>query len=773
MFVRPDQCRGFILRSSGTKLCLRQECDIASHHSDRFEGAQEGSIHVKVPKQSQAFVEPWIVPDRLPTGYNLSNLETMLRPAPVLRALLLAQGGHDKPAATISVNLNEEFARSSDASSTGTPLSRRGTTMHPSVRSFGGGRSQDLDSAMAQALKEVQTPARLERTFKIPAKANPMGSLDQGMLSLDSLEELLAAMSERDDISVEDPQAQVALLRRMLEELNIVIEAAMEAGKAHNDLHAKTHNAVDIIDERFLKVHRMINLLQTTIGETPKAFDSATVWDSIEEVNEGCITQAKLDSALAAMESTVARRLEETKALVSHEASHGVTSLEREVQDVVEKIGQEFIALATSVKDLGEEVRKSQANQGGSLGTSFRAFRQGNIAPVAGHKDSTDLKLENRIAALETKLINLASSGRTTETVHSDFSMSNLEAALFQKLDEQNSKIRMLERKIAGDGVFRSSSGDVYGSFEDVLAMVQRNPSCTRIGVFLDMVSLFVVMEKPAVSGHEHATMLLSSSKIHRNAADSEALASLTHERPVALFGATTDIKSAKVVSRTEGFGVRLKKFEHFDENLRGQKGIIKNQLMDTRITLTSGLDQSEEYDRLAFEVLFKALEQCNAVLDFMTNMYRSLTTTCRYAEEPAWRLVGRCTSVIFVALASVRAKAKGLEDISTDRARATYIWTIMQSITMMQEVIDKGFQSHPVVMKEVMEFQLENRVDAAQIEAVQAEMKQVKTQVKEMQTALTKFDKTGSGSSEKITKMNQELGNLRTEVKKIQAKIG
>ena len=107
-------------------------------------------------------------------------------------------------------------------------------------------------------------------------------------------------------------------------------------------------------------------------------------------------------------------------------------------------------------------------------------------------------------------------------------------------------------------------------------------------------------------------------------------LAQLMAERLVALYGATTDSKSTKVVLRTEGFCVRLKKFEHFfDLNLRGQKGIIRNQLMDTRITLTAGLDQSVEYDELAFEVLFKALEQCNVVLDFMINMFRSLTTTC------------------------------------------------------------------------------------------------------------------------------------------------
>ena len=754
-------------------MCLRSPCDIPSHNNDKFRAEGEGSIHVKVPKLAQAFVEPWITPDKLPQGYQLANLDTTLRPAPVLRALLQAQAGRERPTDSISVNLNDEFDRSSEVSSTGTPMSRRGTTMHPSVRGFGSGHAKGLDAAMAEAMKDMQTPARLERTFKIPGRANPMGSLEDGMISLDSLEDLLRAMSNREDISVEEPKAQVALLRRLLEEVNIVVEVAMEAGKAHNDLHAKTHDAVDIIDERFLKVHRMVNLLQTTIGDTPEVFDSATVWGSIEEVNANSVTQSDLEVALTNLEASVAQKMEQYRKVVREETIGGIATLEREVQEVVEKIGREFMALASSVQNLGVEVQQAKRSSGVAVPQGLRHFGSGGQAPSVTIRTPREIALEERLAALEAVVAASHVKNETSTGPGSDFGLSNLENTLFAKLEEQNLKLRTLERKLAGDGVFRSSSGDVYGSFEDVLAMVQRNPGSVRIGSFLDMTSLFVVMEKPAVTGQEHAVMLLSSSKIHRNAADSEALASLTHERPVALFGASTDGKSSKVVSRTEGFGVRLKKFEHFDENLRGLKGVIKNQLMDTRITLTAGLDQSIEYDRLAFEVLFKALEQCNAVLDFMTNMFRTLTTTCRYAEDPAWRLVGRCTGVVFVALASVRAKAKGLEDISTDRARATYIWTIMQSITMMQEVIDKGFQSHPVVMKEVMEFQLENRVDSAQIEAVQAEMKQVKLQVKEMQATIAKFDRSGSSSMDKITKINQELGNLKTEVKKLQAKVG
>ena len=82
--------------------------------------------------------------------------------------------------------------------------------------------------------------------------------------------------------------------------------------------------------------------------------------------------------------------------------------------------------------------------------------------------------------------------------------------------------------------------------------------------------------------------------------------------------------------------------------------------------------------------------------------------------------------------------------------------------------ITDRGFQSHPVIMKEIMEFQLENRVDASQIEAIHAEMKSLKAQFKEVQTGLAKVEKNGAAMSDKLNKLAQELGNLRTEVNKI-----
>jgi hypothetical protein len=46
---------------------------------------------------------------------------------------------------------------------------------------------------------------------------------------------------------------------------------------------------------------------------------------------------------------------------------------------------------------------------------------------------------------------------------------------------------------------------------------------------------------------------------------------------------------------------------------------------------------------------------------------------------------------------------AVGIDDILTPRARATIIWTMMQSLTAPKEILDMGMQCHPDVMKEIM----------------------------------------------------------------------
>ena len=69
-------------------------------------------------------------------------------------------------------------------------------------------------------------------------------------------------------------------------------------------------------------------------------------------------------------------------------------------------------------------------------------------------------------------------------------------------------------------------------------------------------------------------------------------------------------------------------------------------------------------------------------------------------------------------------------------------MWTMMKSLIAMKQILDTGVQSHPVVMKEIIEFQLEHRMDASQLKTMEDLVDAVKTQVKECIASSTKADK-------------------------------
>ncbi len=79
-------------------------------------------------------------------------------------------------------------------------------------------------------------------------------------------------------------------------------------------------------------------------------------------------------------------------------------------------------------------------------------------------------------------------------------------------------------------------------------------------------------------------------------------------------------------------------------------------------------------------------------------------------------------------------------------------------------EILTRGFQSHPVIMNEVMEFQLEHRVDASEITAI-------RLQVKEVADTSGKTSRAVSALTAKMKEVKQEIGNVRTEIKKKQDK--
>ena len=96
-----------------------------------------------------------------------------------------------------------------------------------------------------------------------------------------------------------------------------------------------------------------------------------------------------------------------------------------------------------------------------------------------------------------------------------------------------------------------------------------------------------------------------------------------------------------------------------------------------------------------------------------------------------------------------------------------------MQSLLATQEILEPSYQAHPVVSTEIMNFTLEHRVDASQLAAAEAEIKSLRNQTKEAGIAASKAEHATSGLGDKLGKINQDIGNLKTELKRKQDKGG
>ena len=148
---------------------------------------------------------------------------------------------------------------------------------------------------------------------------------------------------------------------------------------------------------------------------------------------------------------------------------------------------------------------------------------------------------------------------------------------------------------------------------------------------------------------------------------------------------------------------------------------------------MTSNLDTTDPVDRLALSMIRESHDLANTILNTITNLYRTFTTACRYPAKDAWLLTGRMTRILFDHMKAIRAGAKRTENILDIKVKAMVIWTLMESLAETRHILKIGIQSHPVTMKEIVEFGLEHRVDSSQLQTVRDEVDAMKKLTKEM----------------------------------------
>ena len=749
VLVTEDNCRGYVQRSGESKICLDENCSTEAHQANKLEVRQCGAYFVKVPRRSKAFVGPRIEGDDIPGSVTAVALLKKENSPDVLREYMRSLASKEGPLddsgeRTVQKEGMRTLFKADDDDEGWTQAV---PVCHRTVRRPLKGGPENPEASLARITESLKTPAAFQSTFKTSGSAMRGDDTKVDVIGLQAEMEGLLSPVDDEDESVDGEGG--GYWPRTKRSMGLFGSKLLVLSNAHNSLSDQFLAATDLADKRQLDMRRALQVINGKMGEPPAESVGSTVWEILQSYSE--ISSEEEGGAVAGSSELTQAAVKQLHAQLDAKIDQARALCVGRVGTLSANMKRAVVDISANIKVLGDDLYHK-------LGTGGqRARPQTGQPPSLPDADAVSRirRAEHRITALE------ANPTRPPET--------NLAATLpgyVTRVDSLTKRVAGIEHRVSGHTAFKSDDG-VFSTLEDVKRLVITSGMEDLVG-FQDVLSLLIQMTGEAMTGQEHASRAVSSKRADRKVGESELLATFTREAPPIMFaGTATDGKLSKVlVEKTHGFGSNMKTYQMFDETLNSKREEITTMIRDLVASLEEALDTTDVGDRLKLCMLRRAKEDAMEVLAVATNFYRALTTACKYPEKEAWILVGRSMRLYFRSLKAIRAKASGVEEIGSPLGKARIIWTLMQSHNKSREILQGGFQSHPIIMKEVLEFQLEHRVDASQMRSLQEDVKLLRNQVKDLVAALAKQDKTSAGLSDKIHKTNQELGNVKAILK-------
>jgi hypothetical protein len=157
-----------------------------------------------------------------------------------------------------------------------------------------------------------------------------------------------------------------------------------------------------------------------------------------------------------------------------------------------------------------------------------------------------------------------------------------------------------------------------------------------------------------------------------------------------------------------------------------------------------------------------ESIDQDKAIVELEINLHQTLTASCGHPKKDTWHLLGRLVRRFCIHLHGVCALAMGVNNISTMGSKALVMWVMMHSLKVARDILDAGFQAYPIIIQEVIEFQLEHRVDTTHLTELPVQIDSLKTQVKDLTLVLSGADKAQMASPTSSTRCNRKLVTQR-----------
>lgn len=347
-----------------------------------------------------------------------------------------------------------------------------------------------------------------------------------------------------------------------------------------------------------------------------------------------------------------------------------------------------------------------------------------------------------------------------------------LEAASYANGDDEDGENEMedLSERIAKLEARVSQEGYTVDNLTFMLEVDAKNwtqkEGIKTFGFFWDLFSVLCVMGPKTWTGKERADRTYASQRVNATAFESDLGASMGFERPRSLFAIN---KQGDLSELIDGFGT-CKQHKQWISSVGGYKTRYKNYLQDfcdavLKASRNSKYDLSRKAKMLIKELVHEVKNQWNDLSSFIDSFYTSLTEVAHFPPKKVWDLVGRCVGIIFLAMRPYRSEMELMEEGMADTSSGHMLWTVLQCHRIFNEFRKVEFNGHPLIVKEITSFTIEERVNPEDMKKLSAEAGEILKENKQLRATIKSLE-------EKLATATRTLGNLANDIKHLKSKI-
>jgi hypothetical protein len=271
---------------------------------------------------------------------------------------------------------------------------------------------------------------------------------------------------------------------------------------------------------------------------------------------------------------------------------------------------------------------------------------------------------------------------------------------LDKAIEVLRAKLKEMEGRVT-DSSFRLNQY-TFSTFYEVRTWCEDHTVAT-FGIFWDLFSVMVAMKPKYQTGKDMADEKFSSARIKSTPFENDLLASMSHPRPLALFGK----KNGELAPANEGFGACPTYDQWVGSDCESYKGILCTQITNFCAGVLGTLDFTHPATPFVTALLTEVQSQWNHVVSFIETFHNDLLYVAKFTKPKAWQLLGRTLAAVFEAMAGPRAEVARLSDGSNLHSKSSLIWTVLRCHRSMQQFVVVKFRGHPAVVKEMTLFML------------------------------------------------------------------